>query len=125
MAQSLTAGDGEPQEGVSKEERGQMVVLAVPAAAHREGGLEGQGGAVPLVTRPNGWTRHQLQAGGLGGKERSNSQASCVGLWPDASAHTNMEPSGEVPGSTEAGTLANPEVPAQLPGPHCPGTVLS
>lgn len=46
---------------------------------------------------------------GLGGKERSNSQASYVGPWLDAGADANVEPRGAAPTSPEARALANPE----------------
>lgn len=72
------------------------MVLQVPSAAHREGGLEGPGWCSQEVVQFP-WSRCPVaglgigrREGGLGRKERSNSQASSVGPWLDAGGDANV-----------------------------------
>lgn len=52
-----------PQEAVSREDGGQ-------SHGFRGGGLEGGGGAAPLVPKPSGWTWHWPQGGRTWGARR-------------------------------------------------------
>lgn len=83
---------------------GRLVVLEVPFAACREGGLEGQGGAVRMWCSSPGPQAQWLDLVWATGREdmgdegRGSSQASGVGRGWTAVLMQKESPAGELPG---------------------------
>lgn len=115
------ARDGVPQKGVSRKGH-EQIGFRSSLSCSQGGCLErARQSSKEVVQFP--WSLSPMagfgigcREGGLGRKERGNSQDPSVSPWLDVGASADVESSGGAPMSTE-GALANPEAPSPVPWP--------